>query len=126
MFGTPTILANNSHYSGFDFTHEPNSLDEYSNYLKNIHKLDKLNEEQKSNARIFVSIELNQSIANLGLLPKFIPNSQIFFKKNYDEFWSLMCNEIKDFDLKKDEFYIELKRQILNKKSHTIKFNYQN
>ena len=37
-----------------------------------------------------------------------------------------MYDQIIDFDLNKDDFYFELKKQIKNKNSHTLKFNYQN
>ena len=123
-YGIPCILANNAHYSGFGFTHEPKNFDEYKALLKNAHNLKRLNKDQILNARIFVSIELNQSLANISLLPKFITDSKIYFKKNYDNFWNEMSSKLIKFDINQDDFYLELKNQIDKKKSHTMKFKY--
>ena len=61
---------------------------------------------------------------NISLLPKFITNSKIYFKKNYDNFWNEMSSKLIKFDINQDDFYLELKNQIDKKKSHTMKFKY--
>lgn len=123
--GIPAVLANHSHYSGLGFTIEPKNINEYKDILSNINKLKKLDNDQILNSRIFVSVELNKSLSDLSLLPKFIPNSQIFFKENYDNFWKKMSEQVKMYNLEKDDLFKEFKKQLMEKKTHTINFNYQ-
>lgn len=123
-FGVPCILANHSHYDHLGFTHKPKSKKKYDHLLNNIKNIKKLNNEQKINSRIYTSLELNLSLHNLSLLPKFQTNSEIYYKKNYTIFWKNLERKLKFFNLKQDEFYKGLNYQIKNNKTHTIKKNY--
>ena len=122
-FGIPCILANHSHYDHLGFTYKPKSKVRYNNLLNNIKNIKKLNNEQKINSRIYTSLELNLSLHNLSLLPKFQTNSEIYYKKNYMNFWKNLDRKLKSFKLEHDEFYKRLKYQIKNNKIHTIKNN---
>ncbi|WP_308009582.1 hypothetical protein [uncultured Fusobacterium sp.] len=51
-FGIPCVLAGESYYSGYGFSHEVKSKEEYKNILKNIKNIKKLNEEQINNAKL--------------------------------------------------------------------------
>ena len=104
-FGVPCILANHSHYDHLGFTHKPKSKKKYDYLLNNIKNIKKLNNEQKINSRIYTSLELNLSLHNLSLLPKFQTNSEIYYKKNYVNFWKNLERKLKYFSLKQDEFY---------------------
>lgn len=123
-FGVPCILANHSHYDHLGFTNKPKSKKKYNNLLNNIKKIRRLNNEQKINSRIYTSLELNLSLHDLSLLPKFQTNSEIYYKKNYMNFWKNLDTRLKNFNLENDEFYKGLKDQIKNNKTHTIKKNY--
>ncbi|MFB6305496.1 MAG: hypothetical protein ABEH43_00630 [Flavobacteriales bacterium] len=58
--GIPVILASESDYSGFGFTYEPNSVEEYKYYLEQINtKLRFLEEEEKKKAKILFYIQYN-------------------------------------------------------------------
>jgi len=51
-FGIPCILAGESPYSGFGFTMEPKSKEEYFGLLSNINTIKKLNKEQMERAKL--------------------------------------------------------------------------
>ncbi len=123
-FGVPCILANHSHYDHLGFTYKPKSKIKYDYLLNNIKNIRKLNNEQKINSRIYTSLELNLSLHNLSLLPNFQTNSEIYYKKNYMNFWKNLDRRLKYFNLNHDEFFKGLKYQIKKNKTHTIKKNY--
>lgn len=122
-FGVPCVLANHSHYDHLGFTNKPKSKIEYKNLLKNIKNIKKLTKEQKINSRIYTSLELNLSLHDLSLLPKFQTNSEIYYKKNYINFWKNLNKKLKYFRLNNDKFYKNLKIQIEKNKTHTLKNN---
>lgn len=122
-FGVPCVLANHSHYDHLGFTNKPKSKIEYKNLLKNIKNIKKLTKEQKINSRIYTSLELNLSLHDLSLLPTFQTNSEIYYKKNYINFWKNLNKKLKYFKLNNDKFYKNLKIQIEKNKTHTLKNN---
>tara|TARA_B100000963_G_scaffold298554_1_gene270327 strand:+ start:17591 stop:19288 length:1698 start_codon:yes stop_codon:yes gene_type:complete len=123
-FGVPCIIANNSHYDHLGFTNKPKSKVEYNHLLKNIKNIKNLTNEQKINSRIYTSLELNLSLHDLSLLPKFQTNSEIYYNKNYINFWKNLNKKLKYFNINNDEFYKGLKNQIKNNKTHTLKKKY--
>ena len=50
-FGGKPIICGSTPYNGLGFTHEPQSINEYYNILKNLNFNNKLNDEEKNNAR---------------------------------------------------------------------------
>lgn len=124
-FGIPCIIANNSHYDHLGFTNKPKNKIQYNKLLKNVSKISKLNHQQRINSKICTSLELNLSLHDLSLLPKFKTNSEIYHKDNYLNFWKNLDNKIKYFSFKNDEFYKGLKNQIELNQTHTIKKNYK-
>jgi len=124
-FGVPCIIANNSHYDHLGFTNKPKNKIQYNKLLNNVSKISKLNQQQQINSRIYTSLELNLSLHDLSLLPKFQTNSEIYYKKNYLNFWKNLNKKIKYFNFKNDEFYKGLKDQIKNYQTHTIKKNFK-
>ena len=73
-------MANHSRMIHLGFTHKP-KVKKYDYLLNNIKNIKKLNNEQKINSRIYTSLELNLSLHNLSLLPKFQTNSEYIIKK---------------------------------------------
>ena len=113
-----------AHYDHLGFTNKPKSKVEYDYLLKNIKNIKKLTNEQKINSRIYTSLELNLSLHDLSLLPKFQTNSEIYYNKNYINFWKNLNKKLKYFNINNDEFYKGLKNQIKNNKTHTLKKKY--
>jgi hypothetical protein len=63
-FGVPVVLAGRPFYSGFGITHEPNSLAEYFDTLKNMNRISRLSPEQIRKAYLVLSAFRNYSISN--------------------------------------------------------------
>ncbi|MDO8675171.1 MAG: hypothetical protein Q7K71_03505 [Candidatus Omnitrophota bacterium] len=72
-FGIPCVIAGGAFYTGFGFTHEPKTQDEYFKILKNIEKLKRLSSEQIEKAKTFAYIYGVLSRVKAGFLPYFSP-----------------------------------------------------
>jgi hypothetical protein len=109
-FGIPCVLGGESLYSGFGFSYEPKSIDEYYSYLDNIDKLKGLTEEQKDMAKIFTYIYLDLSRVESDLIPEF----NVFKNYNENKLWkdtlrNMRYCKISD-DRMKNMLEIQLKR----------------
>lgn len=68
-FGIPCVLGGEAFYSGFGFTHEPRTQQEYFALLQNIHTLKPLTPDQKARARVYAYIYLILSRVESTILP---------------------------------------------------------
>lgn len=119
--GVPAVLASKPFYSGFGFTIEPESIDEYKLQLKNIHKVEKLSEHQKFRAK-----QVFAGFMNLQQTDTSIIDTDVLFavwggndqKPSSDEAFRLVNKKLKGFDIKRYSLYINtvklLKEQFLS------------
>jgi len=106
-FGVPVIITGHSSYSGFGFTIEPKTVDEYFELLKNILNIPKLTEQQIKNAKTLAAIMFIYSRTNDPLMPwgeKFIYTGRS--KKNI---WDQTCSLMTQYNRLEDEFYLRVK-----------------
>ena len=92
-FGIPCILSNTSHYSGNGFTIDPQTKEEYFRYLRNIDKINRLNDEQILKAKTFLYLEIMGARVEIPLLPKYEIGHKFFVKDNSKIFWE-KCSKL--------------------------------
>lgn len=120
-FGIPSIIAGESYYGGFGFTHEPKTQEEYLSWLKNISNIKKfeLSKDQVEKAIVYFYVCFVLTKVTNPLIPNFDPS------RNYDEkkFWTEFCKSIKNYNEKNDNFYKMLEIQIKKNNRHTVDYN---
>jgi len=108
-FGIPAIICGKAFYSGFGFTIEPESKIEYSKYLKNIAKIEKLNDDQILMAKkILAWIKLYSKI-NDNIMPEniMLPNDDK--KDMYNNILSEINQNLNRFN-PKNKYYYKIKK----------------
>jgi hypothetical protein len=116
-FGIPTIIAGETICSGFGFTIEPQSKEEYFFQLKNMKKLEKLNNNQIELAKIFLFITYKLLAIPVNLIPPIV-SSAIDEKK----IWSLMTKLLKEYNFEENLLIKMMKIQETNNDMHTINY----
>ena len=119
-FGIPCILANSSHYSGNGFTIEPQTKKEYFEYLNNISKINKLDNEKINKAKTFLFLEIILSRVNIPLIPNYDIGHKFFSKPNSSNFWKECSNLVLNYTHKNDKFISNLEKQIKSNNKHLI------
>ncbi|MHC4124672.1 MAG: hypothetical protein ACYSSI_13940, partial [Planctomycetota bacterium] len=119
-FGIPCILGGESLYSGYGFTHEPRTQEEYFKLLKNAHTLKPLNSSQIEKAKVYSYIYLVLSRVQCNFVPEF----SIF--NDYDEakFWEDATALVKKNKPEEDKFYKMLQIQIGQNRSHLLNYDW--
>ena len=116
-FGIPTIIAGETICSGLGYTIEPQSKEEYFFQLRNVKKLEKLNNHQIELAKIYIFVQnyLTRIPANL---PK------INEAKYIDEiiFWTEMIKLLDQYKYEEDLLIKMMKIQAKNNDRHTIDY----
>lgn len=102
-FGIPCILAGESPYSGFGFTLEPKTKEEYFDILKNIKKIEKLEKEQIEKAKIMAFLYFELMLVKTDL----IPDMPVMVKFNENSVWDKAKTLIRENDPLDDNFYKE-------------------
>jgi len=118
-FGIPSIFFENSFYSNMSFMKMQKTKHQLLNSLKNIHKLNKLDNEYILKCKAFLIIQ-KKLIKNEC---KLIPIHTIARQINEDKFWSDCIIKLKNYKLKDDNFYNMLKEQLKWKLRHTVNFS---
>jgi hypothetical protein len=117
-FGIPTIVPKESAVSGYGFTIDPKSKDDFFYELKNITKLKKLTLQQVEVAKVYVFIltRLARITSNL-IAPHGSPHID---EKNY---WSEMIKLLDKYDSKDDLLMKMMKIQEKNNDKHAIDYD---
>lgn len=102
-FNIPCILAGESPYSGFGFTIEPKTKEEYFDLLRNIKKVKKLNRKEVERAKVisFLLFEL------MSVKTDLIPDMPVMGEFDENSIWSKAKTLIQKNDPLDDNFYNE-------------------
>jgi len=117
-FGIPTIVPKESAVSGFGFTIDPKSKDDFFYELKNITKLKKLTLQQVEVAKVYVFILTRLARITSNLIA---PHSSLHVdEKNY---WIEMIKLLDKYDSKDDLLMKMMKIQEKNNDKHAIDYD---
>jgi len=118
-FGIPTIVPKESDVSGFGFTIEPKSKDEFFCELKNISELKKLNNAQVELAKIYTFIHLKLAPVHTNLIAPH-GKEHVTNEKNY---WNEMVKLLDKYNYKDDLLMKMMKIQETNNDTHSINYH---
>ena len=118
-FGIPTIVPKESAVSGFGFTVEPKSKDEFFCELKNIRELKKLNIQQVELAKIYTFIYMKLAVVASNLIAPH-DKAHIIDEKSY---WNEMVKLLDKYNYKDDLLMKMMKIQETNNDTHTINYD---
>ncbi|MFC1961615.1 hypothetical protein ACFLWN_01000 [Chloroflexota bacterium] len=109
-FGIPCILAGESPYSGFGFTMEPGTKEEYFQLLRNINHVPKLGAEQVIRAKVVAYLCFVLLGAETGFLLKDMPlaNMPILGELDEEMVWREIMASIQKLEPATDGFYQKL------------------
>ena len=119
-FGIPAILAGESLYSEFGFTHEPKTPLEYEQLLKNIFKLPRLSEEQIKRAKAFSYLALRLTKVHFELIPEF----SSFAYYDEEKLWQDATAMFEKVDPENDRTYRMLEIQQKNKDCNVLNYDW--
>lgn len=106
--GIPTVLAGEAYYSGFGFTIEPTSKDEYYGLLDNISTLKKLNKDEIAMAKKVLYQYTNGFLVKNNIFDRSIlaPGKTVEESKNdIDNLYEKLTVNIKDNSYEDDNYY---------------------
>jgi len=118
-FGIPTIVPTESTVSGFGFTIDPKSKDEFFRELKNIRELKKLNIQQVELAKIYTFIKMKLAPVSSNLIAHY-DKDHIIDEKNY---WNEMIKLLDKYNYKDDLQMKMMKIQETNNDTHSINYD---
>ena len=118
--GIPCILANSAHYSDNGFTIEPQTKKEYFEYLNNVSKINKLENQKINKAKTFLFLEIILGRVNIPLIPNYDIGHNFFSKLNSERFWKECTGLLSNYNLKNDKFIYNLEKQIKSNSKHLI------
>tara|TARA_B110000305_G_scaffold238660_1_gene304599 strand:+ start:100 stop:1374 length:1275 start_codon:yes stop_codon:yes gene_type:complete len=119
-FGGKPIICGSTAYTGLGFTHEPQSINEYYNVLKNLNLNNKLNDEEKNNARatLYILDHLKNEHLEKSII---LPSRQLLesidrrlFNDEYFKKIKITLNERKIHSFFDDPYYKSLERLVNN------------
>ena len=119
-FGIPCVLASEAPYSGFGFTVEPQSREEYLALLKNIHTLEPLSGLQVERAKVAAYIYLELCRVESKLIPNFSPYADV----DEDTGWRDAANRVREYDPFDGRLYQMLQIQIKQKYRHLLNYDW--
>ena len=119
-FGIPCVIAGESFYTRFGFTHEPKTQDEYFKILKNIEKLKRLSADQIEKAKAFAYIYGVLLKVKAGFIPHFSP----FFEDNGKGFWEKAAVLVSTVDPQQDRLNQMIQIQVRHKYSHALNYDW--
>ena len=104
-FGGKPIVCGSTAYTGLGFTNEPQNINEYYNILKNLNFNNKLNDEEKNNARttLYILDHLKNEHLEKSII---IPSRQVL--------------ENVDRRLFNDEYFKKIKITLNERKIHSF------
>jgi len=122
-FGIPTILAGAAHYSGFGFTHEPKTIDNYSKILSDIQNIKALTQEQIDTAKaVYFAYEFLNNVPS-DVYPDYFPNTVTNYKERKEgeiRFLKNISEKLKTKNPKEDLFFYALKKLVASKNARQI------
>lgn len=107
-FGVPVIIAAESRYSGYGFTIEPQTPEEYEQALRRIDQLTPLSEEAISKAEAYAGLRFDF----LGTKSSFTPLSPPTENFEFGEYWREAAKLASEIERTEDPFFRGLKRQV--------------
>jgi len=119
-FGIPCIIGGEAFYTGFGFTHEPKTQEEYFQLLKNIHTLQRLDGFQIERAQIYAYIYGALSRVPCSLIPSFSPYDDYDEEKLWREA-SQLISQIFPCD---DKQYRMVQIQVKQKHRHMLNYDW--
>ena len=117
-FGIPVIQACESICSGRGFTIDPGSKKEYFDLLHKIGKINKLNNEQMDQAKIYSFIYSELTRINVNLIAPFEIGPM-----NDKIFWPKMIKLVDNYNEEEDLLKKMMKIQEKNNDRHTLNYN---
>ena len=118
-FGIPVIQACESICSGRGFTIDPGSKKEYFDLLHKIGKINKLNNEQMDQAKIYSFIYSELTRINVNLIAPYESSETV----NEKIFWPKMIKLVDNYNEEEDLLKKMMKMQEKNNDRHTINYN---
>lgn len=110
-FGIPAVIAGAAYYSGFNIAVESNNVKNYQSKLSNIHKIEPLDEQAKTRAKVVLYLSFKHKI-HTRVLPKYQirpgDNYQQEIKKKYTE----VVTNIKHGETLRDTFFHHVKELV--------------
>ena len=116
--GIPTITTADADYSNFEFTIAPKTKKKYFSILKNISKINKLNNINKLKAQIYWISTLSLIYNSHNFCPRIAQHG--FFKKKL--FFKLLSNQKKKNSI--NNFSKDIEFQLRNNNRHSINYNF--
>jgi len=96
--GIPCVLGGESPYSGYGFTIEPRSQQEYEIQLRGIHKLRRLHAEQIRRAKLIAAFQLLMLVGDpFPLCPEYARYEEIRYIDR-DDFWQRAAHLLRNVD----------------------------
>lgn len=123
-FGIPCILAGESPYSGYGFTIEPHTHEEYAYFLRNVKDIGRLTDKQIEQARFITFLIFCLFKAECFL----VPEMQAVFWEKFDEkaIWNDALNRLKAYSPELDPLFCSLDAQWKFKQKRTYNPAYEN
>ncbi len=123
--GVPTILAGESPYSGFGFTIEPTSREEYQHLLASIENVPELSREQMERALVYLYLYMELSRVESAL----VPNLGAAPGRTIEETNRLKLVEatkmVRGFrSVEEDPVYVNFKKQVEEGAEHMLNFDW--
>ena len=126
-FGVPSVLAGSSSYSECGFTHNPQSLQEYTEILYSIHKLPKLTPEQVERAYVAYAIlfHYKQNCTSRNFEFNKVSRTSEFKKylESIIEYWADKIKNNQMEPLEEDPLFKNFTIQMLLKEKHFLRFD---
>ncbi|MFC1513042.1 tetratricopeptide repeat protein [Thermodesulfobacteriota bacterium] len=119
--GIPCILAGESHYSGFGFTIEPKTKQEYLDQLKNIGKLKKLPRDKIDLSLAYAYAFFKLVRVKCDLLPGI--SDRFFDKEDFTQILTEAIEILQRCTPETDAVYINFNRQLDSGATHLMNFD---
>ncbi|WP_031386695.1 capsular polysaccharide export protein, LipB/KpsS family [Desulfonatronum thiodismutans] len=122
--GVPAVLAGDAPFSGYGFTHDPKTREEYFHTLSNINSLKRLADDQMTKARQvlywyhFNQRPKSQVLPDIKLMPG---QTKVDVEHHWDTFFSKLSNSIKKTPFIEDSYYNKLDK-FLSSSDSVIEF----
>ncbi len=123
--GIPAILAGETPYSGFGFTVEPTSREEYQNLLATIEDLPRLTDEQTERAVAYLYLYMELSRVKSALVPD-LERKPDYTVEDYELSLLVEATDlIRGFrSVEEDPVYVNFKKQFESGAEHILNFDW--
>jgi hypothetical protein len=119
--GIPSLVAGESAFSGFGFTIEPRSREEYAQELRNMSKIEKLDQDAVDRALAYVHMFFELSRVEMSLLPEI---TNVFWKEmDVASIYQEAANRLRKSRPENDPVYQNLQVQLDNDLTHLMNYD---